>query len=243
MKSIASVLCWLALGSLLAAAETMPSRLLDLSHWKITVPVARDGSSHAAEIQQPQLAGFQDRVTFFVDPKAKAVVFRAPCGGVTTKGSKFPRCELREMSGDDPAKGASWSTADPGLHTLEALLAIRHLPDHKPHIVCAQIHDAKDDLMMVRLEGRKLFIERNKIGDVELDPDYQLGTYFDVKIEAGGGHVCVFYNGAPKMDWEVATKGCYFKAGCYTQSNVQKGDAPDAYGEVAIRKLRVTSAP
>jgi len=184
---------------------------------------------------------FQDRSTFFVEPRAKAVVFRAPCGGATTKGSKFPRSELREMSSSDPQSPASWGTADSGLHTLAATLAITHLPDHKPHVVCAQIHDAKDDLMMVRLEGQKLFVERNKIGDVEMDANYQLGTFFDLKIVAGRGHVQVWYNGTPKMDWEVSRKGCYFKAGCYTQSNVQKGDAAEAYGEVAIRKLSATS--
>ena len=41
------------------------------------------------------------------------------------------------------------------------------------------------------------------------------------------------------MDWEVDTTGCYFKAGCYTQSNESKGDKPESYGEVVIYKLVV----
>jgi poly(beta-D-mannuronate) lyase len=235
-----SLICLLST-NLLVAAE-LPARVLDLSCWKLTVPVANPKNGHALEIVQPQLATFQDPTSFFVDPRLKAVVFRAACGGVTTKGSKFPRSELREMSASDPQSSASWNTTDSELHTLTVVEAIMHLPDHKPHVVCAQIHDAKDDLLMIRLEGRKLFVERNKTGDVELDPNYQLGTFFEVKIAAGRGHVQVFYNGTPKMDWEVARKGCYFKAGCYTQSNVQKGDAAAAYGEVAIRKLNVTEA-
>jgi Alginate lyase len=227
--------------SLLAADA--PGQLLDLSHWKLTVPVAGEGSKDAAEIRQPQLSVFQDRTSFFVDPKLKGVVFRAACGGVTTKGSKYPRCELRELYGTGKDSTAVWNTSDAGSHVMTATLAVTHLPAYKPHVVCAQIHDAKDDLLMVRLEGQKLIIERNKTGDVELDANYKIGTFFDLKVEAGNGHVKVWYNGTPKLDWEQSRKGCYFKAGCYTQSNVQKGDAPDAYGEVTIRKLNLTHTP
>ncbi len=105
----------------------------------------------------------------------------------------------------------------------------------------AQIHDAKSDLIEVRVERGKLFVQRDKASDAELDANYQLGTFFELKIVAGQGHVLAFYNGVQKMDWEVSRKGCFFKAGCYTQSNVEKGDAADAYGEVAIRKLGVTT--
>jgi poly(beta-D-mannuronate) lyase len=35
-------------------------------------------------------------------------------------------------------------------------------------------------------------------------------------------------------------KGCYFKAGAYTQSNPSKGDKVDAYSEVWIYKVDVT---
>lgn len=37
-----------------------------------------------------------------------------------------------------------------------------------------------------------------------------------------------------------AVDGCYFKAGVYTQSNPDQGDAADAYGEVVIRDLVVS---
>ena len=94
--------------------------------------------------------------------------------------------------------------------------------------------------MMVRLEGQRLFIERNKTGDVELDPAYVLGTSFNLRIEAGNGRVKVWYNDVLSMDWETVRTGCYFKAGCYTQSNVEKGDKPDAYGEVVITALAIS---
>jgi poly(beta-D-mannuronate) lyase len=64
---------------------------------------------------------------------------------------------------------ASWGTADGKIHSLQAVLAITQTPAVKKHVVCSQIHSAKDDIMMVRLEGKKLFIQRNKSGDVKLD--------------------------------------------------------------------------
>ncbi len=224
----------------------IPSDVLDLKCWKLTMPYAKEGAKKPLEIFQPDLAGFVDTNCFFIHPSGDAVVFRAHCTEITTKNSSYPRCELREMTGRKNPKQykykekASWGTADGSLHRMEAELAITVLPPVKSHVVCAQIHDANDDLMMmIRLEGRKLFVERNKVGDVLLDPDYELGTRFTVKIEAADGHVRVFFNGEQKMDWEKTKNRCYFKAGCYTQSNTAKGDLPTSYGEVIIYKLKV----
>src|SRR5687768_17713108 len=60
--------------------------------------------------------------------------------------------------------------------------------------------DADDDLLMVRLEGKKLLIERNSSGDVLLDASYKLGTPFDLKFEAGSGRVQVWHNNNRKLD-------------------------------------------
>lgn len=92
---------------------------------------------------------------------------------------------------------------------------------------------------MIRLEGTKLFIERNAVGDVTLDPNYTLGSPFDLKIQAGAGRVKVWHNGDLKLDWAVSREGCYFKAGCYTQSNPSKGDKATSFGEVVLYQLRV----
>lgn len=93
--------------------------------------------------------------------------------------------------------------------------------------------------MMIRLEGTKLFIERNDVGDVMLNRNYKLGTAFDVKVQAGGGNVKVWYDGKLAMTWTVSRPGCYFKAGCYTQSNPSKGDKASSFGEVIIYQLNV----
>ena len=46
------------------------------------------------------------------------------------------------MAGDGKEK-ASWATNDGQTHMMTAVLAVMKLPPVKPHVVCAQIHDAK----------------------------------------------------------------------------------------------------
>ncbi len=95
---------------------------------------------------------------------------------------------------------------------------------------------------MVRLEGSKLFLEYNGTSGAVLTNSYQLGTIFTIKFEASSGHVKTYFNDAsiPADDFAANETGCYFKAGCYTQSNVSKGDIATAYGEVVIYDVRVT---
>jgi len=232
---------WVALGVLVIAWEAPaaehPSEILNLSRWKLTTPFDSRRAGRPDEITQPELDRYVHPQCFFLSDDEKAVVFRAHCGGATTKNSGFPRCELREMApgGKDEI---AWSTADSGLHSLKVELAIKDVPDRKPHVVCVQIHDDEDDLLMIRLEDHKLFIERNDVGDVRLDSDYQLGQRCTIRIQAGEGQVRVWYNGEQKLDWKVKRKGCYFKVGCYTQSNAKKGDQPDAAGEVWVYSLQ-----
>lgn len=237
MKSPLIIVALLFAPHVLLAAEP-PAKVLDLSRWKLTLPVDTDRPETPDEILQAELASFVEPKFFFVDAAGDGVVFRAPCGGSTSKGSGYPRCELREMAG--PGKqNAAWNTTGGGTHTLTMKLAVTNLPPVKPHVVCAQIHDAKDDVLMVRLEGKKLLIEREREPDVLLARDYKLGTPFELKIQAGDGSIQLWHDGGLKLDWKTSRTGCYFKAGCYTQSNLKTGDAADAYGEVIIYRLQV----
>jgi poly(beta-D-mannuronate) lyase len=229
--------CVVLVASVGTSADKLPADVLDLGSWKLTLPERTNGDRDASEIAQPELARYVHPDAFFVNEAGDGVVFRARCGGATTKGSSYPRSELREMTA--AGKRAAWSTTDAVIHTMTVRLAITATPLKKPHVVCAQIHDADDDLLMVRLEGRKLLVERNEVGDVVIDPDYQLGTPFDLVIAAGQGRVRVDYNGRPSLDWNVDRDGCYFKTGVYTQSNVKRGDAAEAFGEVVIYRLAV----
>jgi poly(beta-D-mannuronate) lyase len=206
---------------------------IDLRPWKLTRPVGDDG--RAREVLPDALAGFA------LDPwfrrEADGLVFRAPVEGAVTKGSSYPRCELREH-------GAAWSTTE-GVHTMTLRQAILKTPSKKPHVVAGQIHDAKDDVVMIRLEGRRLFVEGGGKELGLLDADYALGTDFVVRLAAGGGRIRVYYRDleTPKVDVARRAEGCYFKAGVYVQSNLAKGDVAGEFGEVVIRELSITHGP
>lgn len=193
---------------------------VDLRGWKLTVPVGKPD-----EIKD--VASFKSE-HFQITPDG--LRFRAPVEGATTKGSSYPRCELRELG--------AWST-ESGTHTMSITQAILRVPAKKPHVVAGQIHDAQDDVVMIRLEKTRLFVEGGGKDLGLLDADYKLGTMFDVRIVAAKGRVRVAYHGAEKVDVERPAVGCYFKAGVYTQSNLEKGDAAGEYGEVVIRALDV----
>ena len=141
------------------------------------------------------------------------------------------------------ADKAAWSTSE-GRHTLIVTEAITHLPLKKADMVAAQIHDADSDEVMIRLIKTSLFVEFKPTGvkqTHELTPSYQLGTFYTVKIEASDGEIRVFYEDmtTPAMSFANPKTGCYFKAGAYTHSNLEQGDAADAFGEVVISALEV----
>jgi hypothetical protein len=217
---------------------SLPSDILDLTNWKLTLPVDTSRPGSPDEITQTALDSFQDPNYFRVNSTLNGVVFTAPCSGATTSGSGYARSELREMINSGTAK-ASWSTTS-GTHTMEITQAITHLPVAKPHVVAGQIHDAGDDVIVFRLEGTKLFIDENgKTGPI-LTANYHLGDVFTVKFVAKSGGVGCYYNGQYIFTYPVSASGCYFKAGCYTQSNTSTGDAPTAYGQVVIYRLAVS---
>lgn len=215
-----------------------PSSVLGLANWKLTLPVNTPHEGSPDEVQQPELASYSSDQFFHLTTAKDGVVFRANAGGATTSNSGYPRSELREMTNSGKTK-ASWSNTS-GTHTMTVRQAITHLPVVKPELVAAQIHDSSDDVIMVRLEGKHLFIESGGKNIGTLDPAYQLGTVYTVKIEASGGRIKVWYNDALKVDVAKSGSGWYFKAGCYTQSSPKKGESADAYGEVVIYSVSVT---
>lgn len=215
-----------------------PADLLDLTSWALTLPIGEEDKPE--EIFQIELSTFASPPYFLVGPAGTAVHFRANAGGVTTAGSGYARTELREMS-ESGTERAAWST-NVGVHTMTITQAILHLPEVKPHLVAGQIHDGSDDVVVIRLEGERLMIESDGDPLADLDPSYQLGDVFTVRFVAANGFVTIYYDdmAVPVVTLPVDADTCYFKAGAYTQSNLDMGDTPEAYGEVAIHDLVVT---
>lgn len=221
------------------AACSYPAQILDLKNWKETLPTG--SSSKPTEIKSSALATYSNDPFFRVSKDCDSIIFRAPVNGVTTSGSGYPRSELREMT-DGGKKLASWSTTE-GTHTLFIDGAITAVPRDKKHIVLGQIHDSEDDVIVVRLEYPKLFVDINGKDGPVLDANYQLGKRFTVKFEAKGGKISVYYNGSSSPAYVLNKKssGNYFKAGAYTQSNCskEKDCSSNNYGEVKIYRLLV----
>lgn len=214
-----------------------PGTIIDLTNWKLELPIDTSRSGTPDEVKFPELKTFSLDPFFTLNAAKNGVRLRGYVGGVTTKGSSYPRSELREMTNGGVDK-ASWSSSS-GYHSMTITQAITHLPAVKNHIVAGQIHDASDDVIMIRLEGSQLFVESGGKSIGGLDSNYTLGTIFTIRIVATESAVNVYYNNILKVTYKKAGSGYYFKAGCYTQSNPSKGDSPDDYGEVVIYNLAI----
>jgi len=215
-------------------APVRPAQALDLRRWKLTLPAGRQG--RPTEYRQPALGSLANGSFIRLTPDG-GVAFRAPVGGVTTGNSSYPRSELREMSADG-RREASWTNAT-GRHVMTMSQAITATPRAKPHVVAGQIHDSEDDVVMIRLEGRRLFVESDGDDVGLLDPHYRLGRRFTVSVVATSSGVRVRYNQKRVVHVRKIGHGWYFKAGCYPQSNPERGDHARAFGEVVIYALTV----
>jgi len=218
--------------------------MLDLTSWKITVPIGTPESP--TEVLQPALASYVLDPWFVPTATCDGVRFRAHTSAPTTSGSTYPRSELREMTGTGGTTKAAWSTTS-GTHRMFIDQAITAVPLGKKHVVAGQIHDASDDVIVIRLEYPKLFIDIGGSDGPTLDANYSLGKRFTVEFVASGGAIQIFYNGSttPAYTLSRSVSGCYFKAGAYTQSNcTTESNAGQScgesnYGEVEIHDLWV----
>ncbi len=78
--------------------DVPPAENIDLTAWKITLPVDQDGDGRADEIEERMLsAGWADEAFFYTDPATGGMVFRTFGGNATTQNSNYARSELREM--------------------------------------------------------------------------------------------------------------------------------------------------
>ncbi len=217
-----------------------PAQALNLTNWKETLPIGEP--KKPLEIKQPQLATYKLDPWFSVVPGG--VRFRAPVNGVTTSGSGYPRSELREMV-KNGSENASWSSTT-GTHTMKVVESITAVPQTKKHVVAGQIHDGSSDVIVIRLELPKLYVNVDGKNDFVLDDNYSLGKKFSFSFVVSDGNTDVFYNNSSKPVYSLnkSYSGAYFKAGAYTQSNCSTESAGKCidsnFGEVVIYELSVT---
>ena len=207
---------------------------IELNNWKLTIDIEDPNKKdRPLEIVPPELLTFQH--PHFIN-KPECITFKAECGGKTTKNSKYPRSELREL---DQGKLAAWSI-NRGTHIMTWTCSVTNLPIKKPQVVVGQIHDGEDDVVEIRHTKDYVEVIHDSNNYGKLITGYKLGDIYTVIMTASKGQITIF---SGKTTIAVKTKSkekdCYFKLGCYTQSNVSKGDAEDAYGEVKVYKIKV----
>lgn len=220
-----------------------PAQLLGLKDWKLSVPADEAGAAIPTEIGEPELKTYRSDY-FHLSSDRRSVVFRTPVDGAVQEGSEFPRTELREVTGESGAP-AAWSNRR-GSHTMTVRQAITATPALRPSLVAGQIHGGRQYVVLVVLDGKRLYAKADNQAIGELDADYRLGTFFTLRIEAADGRIRIYYDGALKVDYQKDCEACYFKAGCYLQANPQSGGGSAGpaisgldFGEVRIRDLVV----
>ncbi|WP_226703358.1 polysaccharide lyase family 7 protein [Microbulbifer elongatus] len=142
----------------------VPGSLVDLSRWKITLPMDSNGDGKIDEVSPPQISRLYEPRFFYGNEKGE-VVFTAPNKAITTANSTNTRSELRQMI--DPVKSRTKApgnnfvlAAHPNANRfgaiggqLSASLAVNHVavkaahPDKKPafSVVVGQIHAGKEE--------------------------------------------------------------------------------------------------
>lgn len=213
---------------------------ISTKNWKQTMPTGEPG--HPDEIFP---IGSFSQDPWFVQ-KNGHLIFRANAGGVTTPTSVMPRSEFREMTADGKAKWDSFNGLD---HSLTGRLAINALPPLRPIVVFGQCHDAIDDVFMLAAVGEPEDRERFDVqvwrslgkgkGNEKktLLRDIRLGAFFDYQMKFTEGGFSLKLNDLWLYDYPGSWEDCYWKAGCYLQTNVSKGEKPSAYGEVEYSGL------
>ncbi len=226
----------------IAPPLTIASKILNLTNWKLTLPTG--ASEKPTEIRQPELDTFEADPWFISVASPSGVRFRSSVNGVTTSGSDYPRSELREMT-DNGTSNASWNSSS-GIHTMFIDQAITAVPLKKKHVVAGQIHDKSDDVIVIRLEDRNLYVNVDGDNKHTLDTNYTLGKRFRIKFVVGDNQTKVYYNYGPDPVYTLDKKysDAYFKTGAYTQSNCSKEETSDCndenYGEVIVYQATVT---
>lgn len=252
---------WQTLAAMLAALVVFPAAAEDsaplpisLVRWKLTLPIDANHDGKADEVTS--LAGYTNPPWFV--PTPQGIHFRAVAGGARTSGSTaYARSELREMTAG--GRPAAWDcTGDVRSMTLDQTLL--HTTTAKPEATIGQIHDARNDNLMIRYVGPARADGEHDTGRIELvlnnarqtevlDSAYRLADPMHVQITVDHGAVSVAYRNLrssteqaihANLDPQGVIGACYFKAGVYVQA-CSPTDLAGRPNEVCAKKGWATS--
>lgn len=122
---------------------------IDLSKWKLTIPIQQKGKvvRVAENIRNPELSNYRNNSRLkdymYEDPSDSSIVLSTH-SGVTTPHTSFPRTELREQKFIDSSRKSLWNLEQGG--KMRAVAKIEDVSideDGWPNtIIVAQIHGA-----------------------------------------------------------------------------------------------------
>lgn len=211
--------------------------MIDLSNWKLTLPI-----DNAAEIMPYELADYESE---FFERDGSSIIFRCPVAGDTTENAKYPRTELRQMI-DPTDDDVNWRPRD-GASELRCVMQVNRLP-LSGKVIIAQIHGYdRSPLLKVQFEKGKVYgllKTRPRNGE---DKKFQIvkayaDDYLHITIGCNANCVWLSVNGAYQLmkfdDFDLSKSWVdtpmYFRCGCYPQDN--KGDEN---AQVTLSKLSV----
>jgi hypothetical protein len=242
-------------GTDVAEAVTVPATSIDLSNWKVTLPIDKAGKPGSA-LEVTKLAGFS--LPPYFDVKPDSITFSASTDGSHTSGSHYPRSELREMNGSGQER--NWTIDQGG--TLSATLRINEVPQLEQigageipaaipqkvpgpgRIVIGQIHGPDDELCRLYYDNGVLYFNDDKSGEKQEQASFALkdeaggmtqiplGKSFSYKIAANAQGITVSavvdgrtYSASEPISAFWPGQELYFKAGAYVQVGVAGGGA------------------
>ena len=144
---------------------------IDLSHWKVTLPVNND-KGKPYEIEPPEILDFANNEVakpyMYIDSTKGAIVFHAKPTSSTTKNTKYSRSELREQMVPG-SNSTNWTFAQGGI--MKGKLSVTNVTrdsDGKYHrVIIMQIH------------GRLTNDQKELIGKDDNDAPPILKIYWD----------------------------------------------------------------
>lgn len=221
---------------------------IDLSQWKLTLPVDSEAekSGKAAEVQPAQLVKGYRNDPFFQHTADGSLQFWCPVDGATTENTTYPRCELRELV-DPTDDKVVWGAA--GSHVLDARCTVIEVPSSQK-VIIGQIHSysgkARPLIKLQFFKGRiEALVKKSPTqgGDLKKTfPEVGLGVPLMYQIKLSDGKLQITVNDSAKtidvyeLDPQWAEQTFYFKAGVYPQDN--EGPASEG-ARVSFSELRV----
>lgn len=231
--------------------STPPNMMIDLSNFKLTLPVNSRGKAtgKAAEVGNDELNGTPGySSSYFYSDSTGAVVFYSPSNGATTSpGSSgdHTRSELRELYRvDGPTE---WTNKIGG--TLNASCRVNKVAKKSGKAIIGQIHGLDSIFVLMYYDANKKTVEakfyatpdNQTVTGFVMATNVKLGDRINYQIQWIGSTASVTVNGktvnrTPSSSWNKVP--VYFKAGAYSSADNSGNSSSDAT-EVAFQNLQI----